>query len=176
MLKFYIAGVISVRSTHLWEKRRIQSRIRIRTSYYWIRIREAQQQVDPADPVPDPQHWRIVSLFKKNLICFVLGINHPTAGDRRFRPGNRGSHAALFLHWRSGKPWGGIICMHIQYTKQKLCRPRSKHYVGILVLTVLSGNRCGSRFVKSFWASVLTFFEYVGMRVQNPIPSHLYLC
>ncbi len=105
MWKLYIAGVISVRSTHLWGKGRI------RTSYNWIRIREAQQHADPADPVPDPQHWRIVSFFKKNLICFVLGIDHPTAGDRRFRSGNRGSHAALCVHWRSGEPWRGIVCI-----------------------------------------------------------------
>ncbi len=30
--------------------------IRIRTSDYWIRIREAQKHADRVDPDPDPQH------------------------------------------------------------------------------------------------------------------------
>ncbi len=33
----------------------IQSRIRIRASYYWIR--DCQKHTDPMDPDPDPQHW-----------------------------------------------------------------------------------------------------------------------
>ncbi len=55
VIEFYFAGIISVRSTHLWEKGRIRSRIRIRTADYWIR--EARKQADPADPdpIPDPQ-------------------------------------------------------------------------------------------------------------------------
>jgi hypothetical protein len=32
-------------------------RSRIRTFDQWIRIQEAQKHADPADPVPDPQHW-----------------------------------------------------------------------------------------------------------------------
>jgi serine/threonine protein kinase len=40
---------------------RIQSRIRIHTSDWWIRIREAQKHVDP-DSDPDPQHWTKESL------------------------------------------------------------------------------------------------------------------
>ncbi len=58
----------SKRVTKYWESRfvllflhddrriRIQSRIRIHTFDYWIRIREAQKRVDP-DSDPDPQHW-----------------------------------------------------------------------------------------------------------------------
>ncbi len=38
MLKFNFAGIVSVRSTHLWEKGRIR-----------IRIREAKTHADPAD-------------------------------------------------------------------------------------------------------------------------------
>ncbi len=49
------AGITSVRSTHVWEKGRIRSR---------IRIREAQKHAD-LDPVPDPdphhcQEWNLL--------------------------------------------------------------------------------------------------------------------
>jgi hypothetical protein len=72
MLKFHFAGIISVRSTHLWKKRRIRvrSRTRIRS-----RIREAQKHTDlgiltwyvslapvlaaeAADPAGDDHHER----------------------------------------------------------------------------------------------------------------------
>jgi hypothetical protein len=39
-------------------------RIRIHTSDYWIRIREAQKHVDPVDP--DPQHC-----FKVTKVVFL---------------------------------------------------------------------------------------------------------
>jgi hypothetical protein len=66
VLTFYFVGIISVCSTHLWEKGRILNWIRIRTSDYWmriLRIREAQKHADPADPVPDPdpQHCQKIS-------------------------------------------------------------------------------------------------------------------
>ncbi len=51
--KFYFAGITSVHSTHLWEKRRI----RIRTSDLRIRIWKAQKHGDlDSIPDPDPQH------------------------------------------------------------------------------------------------------------------------
>ncbi len=37
------------------EGSRIQIRIRIHTSDYWIRIREAKKHVDPDS---DPEHWK----------------------------------------------------------------------------------------------------------------------
>ncbi len=50
----FCQALFSVRSRHFWEKGRIGSRIRIRTSDLWIRIREVQKHADPADP--DPLH------------------------------------------------------------------------------------------------------------------------
>jgi hypothetical protein len=48
---------IKVFLTFMVSDKRIQIRIRIYTSDWWIRIRiqEAQKHVDPVDP--DPQHW-----------------------------------------------------------------------------------------------------------------------
>jgi hypothetical protein len=38
--------------TILLDDRRIQIRIQFRTSYLWIRIRDAQKHTDPTDPNP----------------------------------------------------------------------------------------------------------------------------
>ncbi len=50
VLKFYFASIISVHSSPLWEKGKIQ----VRTCDQRIRIREAQKHADPPDS--DPQH------------------------------------------------------------------------------------------------------------------------
>ncbi len=75
MLKFHFASIILVHSTPfiiLWEKGRIRSRIRIHTSDYWIRIREAQKHADP-DPQPD-------FYFQRDSECL------PAAGRHGWRP------------------------------------------------------------------------------------------
>ncbi len=73
LLKFYFASIISVRSTPLWEKGRIRSR-----------IREAQKHADPY-PVRDPQHSLHVILFFCNYV--------PTYG------GPHGCCSAVFTVW-----------------------------------------------------------------------------
>jgi hypothetical protein len=59
MLKFYFAGIISACLTHLWEKGRIRSR---------IRIREAQKH-----PNSDPQHWCLW------FNTYKLKLEHPSS-------------------------------------------------------------------------------------------------
>jgi hypothetical protein len=65
VLIFYFASIILVRSTHLREKGRI--RIRIRTSDYLIRIREAQKHADP-------QHCTGMYLFNRGLIFNIFAV------------------------------------------------------------------------------------------------------
>ncbi len=48
----------------------IRIRIRIHTSDWWIRIREAQKHVDP-DSDPDPQHWSKVCLSKETWLASI---------------------------------------------------------------------------------------------------------
>ncbi len=52
---------------------RIQSRIRIHTSDYWIRIRiqEAQKQVDPVDPDPVPETNETRGSCPSIRTCFI---------------------------------------------------------------------------------------------------------
>jgi hypothetical protein len=54
----------------LHDDRRI--RIRIHTSYYWIRIREVQKHVDPVDP--DPQHWSPPNVLNVPSLLKVVRI------------------------------------------------------------------------------------------------------
>jgi hypothetical protein len=55
-------------------------RIRIRTSYYWIRIQEAQKHTDPAAPDPDPQQCatRTTKIRIWILLFPSVALNTPT--------------------------------------------------------------------------------------------------
>ncbi len=61
------AIIISVCSTHLWEK----GRIRIRTSDQWVRIREAEKHADP-------QHcWKLKIFFNFSALFLVERVGAP---------------------------------------------------------------------------------------------------
>jgi hypothetical protein len=88
VLKFYFVGIISARSTHLWEKGRIRSQIRIRsririhTSDKWIRIREAKNlRILPHCHIG----WRNRFLESLNVYKFGLRAGYRFVGRIRIR-------------------------------------------------------------------------------------------
>ncbi len=69
-VKFYFASIISVHSSPLWEKGKIQ----VRTCDQRIRIREAQKHADPPDPDSVTQHCISVSMAVHNTVLHVISL------------------------------------------------------------------------------------------------------
>jgi hypothetical protein len=75
-------------------------RLRIRTSYYWIRIQEAQKHTDPTDP--NPQHWiKIKATGKAAAHKRLMNQLMPRAEDTRQWSNVRGCSEALLVRWPS---------------------------------------------------------------------------
>ncbi len=112
--KYFFAGIISVPSTHFWEKGRI--RIRIRTSDLLILIRKAQKHSNPADPVP--QHkmrwWNLRPRRKVTLLACLSVIIRTSLG----LSGMGGRTCRSGQLWEKASPEGQIKCQVCRFRSQ----------------------------------------------------------